>query len=380
MKTMNDKLTSNIIAFAMGEENAKPMFMFQDYWNHYLALNSRVESDKNREYLKVRNDGTPISFAEKEANMNASLKKLILSRANVPYASEMPVEQWFSHPLIVHEIFAVVSALVDMILPQSIIDTIGLYTDVRTIGWGDSAAFDIEPRDLFVVSKHGRAQRSTEAHKQYKGQVTLLPEMHEITVQVSLYKVLSGTESLAAFVAKAARSIETQMTLDAYAAFAAAMANVSNTTTTGLRISGYSQANITRLCQQVTAWNGGQKAVIVGTPLALVNVLPNDANYRYTLNDDYAVLGYMKQAFGYDVMPLPQVVDVTTPFGTAISNSYLWVVSPSSQKLLKLVIEGNMISNTTQPFQYANLTQEATLMKSWAVGVATNAVAGVITL
>jgi hypothetical protein len=377
MKTNID----NIVAFARGKEKAKTFFQFADLYNHYLALNPRIDTDKTREYQKTRSDGvTQITYEEKEKEMNVALKELIIERANIPYVKDLPVEQWFTIRAIVEETFAVVSALVDMVLPDSIIDTIGLYTDVRTIGWGDSAAFDIEPRDLFVVSKHGHAQRTTEARKQYRGQVVLNPEMHEMTVQVSLYRVLSGKESLAAFVAKAARSIETQLTLDAYNAFATAMASVSATATTGLRVSGYSQANLIRLCQQVSAWNGGAKAVVVGTQLALLNVLPDDANYRYTFEDDYVRLGYIRTMGGYDIMALPQVVDITTPFGTAISNSYIWIVSPSSQKILKLVLEGDMLSNTSGTFQYANLTQETTLMKAWAVGVATNSVAGVITL
>jgi hypothetical protein len=370
------KTQSNIITFAGGEKNLGPYLMFRDYWYHYLSQTSK----KNVEFQTVKEDGKPISFSEKEDLMNAALRKEIVRVSGVQNFNELPLEQWVTNPMISWASFAVVSAMIDMILPESIIDTIGLYTDVRTIGWGDSASFEIEPRDLFVVSVHGKSQKSTEVHKQFRGQVTILPVMHELTVQVSLYKVLAGKESLAAFVAKVVRSMETAMTLDAYNAFATAMANLSSTATTGLQISGYSQANLVRLCQQVTAWSGGAKAIIVGTQLGLVNVLPDDANYRYTLNDEYMTLGYVRTAFGYDVLALPQVVDIATPFGTALSNAYIWVLAPTSQKLIKLVLEGSTLSNTDSTFQNANLTQNSTLWKSWGVGVATNAVAGVITI
>lgn len=370
------KTKSNIVEFAGGEQNLTPYVMFLDYWNHYSAING----NKKSEYQSVKEDGTAITFSEKEDKMNAALRKEIVRRSGVAYAAESSIEQWFNHPLVVHETFAVISAMVDMILPDTIIETIGLYTDVRTIGWGDSAAFNVEPRDLFVVSKHGHGQRTAEIHKQFKGQVTVLPEMHELSVQVSLYKVLSGSESLANFVAKVVQSMETQMTLDAYGTFATAMAAVSNTATTGLRVAGYSQSSLVRLCQQVTAWNGGNKAVIIGTQLALLNVLPDDANYRYVLESDYVKLGYIKNFAGFDVMALPQVADMATPFGMALSDSYIWIVSPSSNKLVKLVLEGNTLSNTSAPFQNANLTQETTITKSWGSAIATNAVAGVITL
>jgi hypothetical protein len=45
------------------------------------------------------------------------------------------------------------------------------------------------------------------------------------------------------------------------------------------------------------------------------------------------------------------------------------VVSPSAQKILKLVIEGSTMSTVDQPFANANLTQAATIYKSWGTAV-----------
>jgi len=360
-------ISTNILSFAA---EGKLPAMFQDYWNHSLALNGKT----NVEY------DNSISFAEKEAKLNSALRKEIIRRAGVPYAAEDNIGEWFNHPNVAHELFAVTNALIDMILPNSIIDTIGLYTDVRTGAFGDNFSFDIEPRDLFVVSKHGKAQKSTEIHKQFRGQKTLTPEWHQLTVGVSMYSVLSGKESLANLVSKCVRSIETAMTLDAYNAFATAMSALSNTATTGLRIAGYSQANLIRLCEQVGAWSMGAKPIVVGTATALLNVLPDDNNYRYTLNDSFVTLGYIPTINGYDVMRMPQVADLDTFGALKIANDRLWIIAPSSQKIVKLCLEGNTISNTTGVFENADLSQTSTLMKSWVAGVCTNAVAAVITL
>lgn len=367
-------ISDKLIKFAAGDIDL--FKAFYDYWQH-SRYNAGVTT---AQFAKNDMNGNPISFAEKEALLNKALLQTIIRRSGVPYATESTVEQWFNHPVVRHETFAVVSALVDLILPEAVIESIGLYTDVLTIDYGDSARFEIKPRDLFVVSKAGHGQKTAEVKKQFNGQVTLVPEVHEITVGVSLYKVLSGKESLADFVAKAAKSIEVQMSLDAYNAFATALAALPSTATTGLQIAGYSQSGLTRLCEQVSAWNQGAKATIVGTRLALASVLPDDANYRYTLDSEYVKMGFIKNAFGFDVMMLPQVADFTTPWGLTLANDRLWVLSPSTQKLLKLAIEGNMLSNTTDTFQNADLTQTTTMWKNWAVGVATNATAGIMTL
>ena len=361
------KISNNILTFA---DDGKLQKQFLDYWTHYRV----AELGKSGEY------DTSLTLDEKGDKLNASLRREILKRTGISYANEANVAEWFNHPLVAHEVFAVSNALIDMVLPDSIIESIGLYTDVKVAGWGDSFAFDFEPRDLFVVSKHGKAQRSTEIHKQYRGQVTLIPEWHQISVGVSMYAVLSGKESLAKFIMKAVRSIETQMTLDAYDAFAAAMSALDATATTGLRVAGYSQSNLIRLCEQVGAWSMNAKPVVVGTATALLNVLPDDANYRYTLNDSYAKLGYIPTISGFDVMRMEQVADLGTFAALKIANDRLWIIAPQTDKIVKLCMEGNTISNTSGVFENANLMQTSTLMKSWVAGVATNAVAAVITL
>jgi hypothetical protein len=367
-------ISNSVLKFAT-QANIGPYLMFQDYFNHYRAQNGA----KGVEFSSVDQEGKSISFAEKEVLMNAALKREILRVSGIQNFDEFPLETWITNPSLNWATFAVVNAMVDMILPKTLIDSIGLYTDIKNIGWGDSAVFDIESNGLFVVSKGGRAQKRTNVHKQFKGSVSIVPEPRQMTVGVSLYRVLSGAESLAEFTMKAVRSIESQITVDAYNAFATAMAALPSTTTTGLQVSGYTQAALMRLCQQVGAWTG-QKPIVVGTSLALLNVMPEDANYRYELDSDYVKLGYMRTAFGYDTLMLPQVADWGSPWGMVISDAYLWILAPSSQKLLKLVVEGSTLSYTDGAWDNANLSQNFTMIKSYGIGVVTNTTAGVIAL
>ena len=378
MYISSTKIPAQVVMFA-GENNLAVYKMFHDYWNQYRSRNGVEGLEFATTTVNDKGEAVSISFDEKEAAMNASLKKEIMRVAGVASFDAFPLETWATHPTLRWATFAVVSAMIDMILPETIIDSIGLYSDVRTIGWGDSAAFDVEPRDLFVVSKAGRAKRTTEVHKQFKGQVVVNPEQRELTVGVSLYRVLAGKESLADFVAKVARSLETQLTIDVYNAFYVAM-DALTTGAAGLKVSGYTQTDFVTLAQKVTAWNGGIKPVVLGTQLALANILPADGGYRYDIESDFVKLGYIRNFIGTDVIIIPQVADLTTPFQTLISNNRLWFVSPTAQKLLKVVLEGNTLAYTTDVYANANLTQTSTMIKSWGVGVATNAVGACMTV
>ena len=358
------KLTSQNMQFAAS--NPKLVEKFEDYWKHF--------SKKTGEY------DASISLDEKEKSLNKEIIKEILRRSNQPYTTESPVSEWYSNPVIGYHTYAVVGSLIDMILPDSVVESIGAYSEVRNIGIGDSAAFDIKPRDLFVVSKAGRAMREAEVQKQFNGQKTIVAERREITVGVSMYGVLSGKESLADFAMKAVRSMETAMTLDAYNAFYTATNVMDNTVTTGLVVAGYSQASLLRLCEQVGAWSMGNKPIVMGTSQALLSVLPDDANYRYTLSDPYTTIGYIPTISGYDIMRLPQVADLTTPFGLALANDRLWILAPSAGKPVKVVIEGSTLTHTTDFYEKADLSQTTTLMKDWGVGVVTSGVVGLIKL
>lgn len=372
-----NRIPSNVLKFANG--NTDLYMKFSDYWNHYRANNG----EKNVSFQTTRVvDGKEqtISFSEKEAEMNKALLAEVMKFAGISSMTDFPVETWANHPSLKWAAFSIISALVDTVLPDALIQSTGMYADVRAIGFGDSASFEVKPRDLFLVSKHGRSQRTAQAQKQFNGMVTLVPELREMTVEVSLYKVLSGKESLSDFVAKAVRSLEVEMARDVYTTFNSSMNLLDNAGDDLLRVAGYTQSDLISLGQKVSSWNGGQKAMIVGTQLALQNILPADANYRYTLESDFVKLGYIQNVFGFDVMLLPQVADFRTPFKTLLDDTKIYVVSPSANKLVKLVLEGSTMANVDSTYANANLMQGATMWKSWAAGIATNSVAAVLTL
>jgi hypothetical protein len=370
------KLPSNVVEFAAGDTSL--FESFRDYWNQYRSENG--VNGKKYSYSTTDSNGKAISFAEKESLLNAQMIREIGKRSGVDFTS-MPLEQAVNHPLVAWSAGLIASQMIDAILPETIIDSIGAYAEVRVIGYGESALFDISSRDLFPVSKAGKyGMREAEVHKGYKGQVTLLPEVRQITVGVNLFRVLAGQESLAQFTMKALRSIETEMAKDAYNAFYAAMIALDTTATTGLRVTGYTQLDLIKLAQKVSSFSGGAAPLLIGTKAALSQVFPDDANYRYDLESPFVKLGYLRTIAGINTFELPQVADWTNPFATLLTDSYLFIVAPGTDKLVKVVIGGAMISNVNNTFDNATLTQNATMWKAWRAGVVTSSVAATISL
>ncbi len=373
------RISNQVIEFA-GANNLGVYKAFEDYWYHYMFATKGKKLGDFQTTRVVDGKVVDFSLAEKESTLNAAIRKEILRVAGIQDINQFALETWATHPLLKWASFAVVSALIDVILPQTIIDSIGLYTDVRNIGWGDSSVFNFRPRDLFVVSKVGRGKRMTELHKQFEGQQAIIPEPRQIAVSVALYRVLSGQESLGFFVMKCVQSMETEMAYDAYAAFATAMDAIDSTASTGLLVAGYSQSEFVRLSQTVRAWNNNATPLAIGTQAALANILPADANYRYDLDSEYVKLGFIRNFQQTDILMLPQVANWGTPFGLRLADNRIWIVSPGVDKIVKLVLEGSTLAYTDDVYRNANLLQNATIQKSWKAAVATNAVGATIQL
>lgn len=369
------KLSDNLLSFAQNGD-ITVYERFRDYFNQYRAINFNAKTSYVTEI-----EGQAITFEEKEAQMNEALLTEIAKQAQLTNFSEFKPEIMQSHPNFKWATFAVIGAMIDMVLPEVLTDSIGFYAETKFGAYGDSFAFDVEPKDLFVISKGSKGKRHTELKKQFKGQVTAIPVEHDITVGVSLYRVLAGHESLAPFVMKAIRSIETAMAVETYTAFNTAMTNLPTTPTNGeLKITGWTQDAGIALAQRVSAYNGGAKAVFIGTQVALSKVMPSGTNYRYDLDSAYVKLGYIQTAFGYDLMVMPQVADWENPHKLLLDDNRIYVVSPSSQKLIKLCIEGALMTIADDVYANANLTQAVTFKKNFVSVVATNSVAGLIIL
>jgi hypothetical protein len=369
-----NKLPAYVVDFAAGD--TKLYENFADFWNHYRSEHG------NKKFSYIHEvDGKTITLEEKEKALNAMLIKEISKKANFDITG-VPLEQVATNPNICWAAANIVSTMIDAVLPQTMVEGTSAYAEIKVVGYGETGVFDIQSRDLFHVTKAGRGagMREAEMQKAFRNQVTINPEGHEITVGVSLFRVLNGSESLAEFTVKAIRSLETEMTKDIYTAMDAVMKATSTDATTGLQVTGYTMADLLKLQAKVSAFSGGAKAIVMGTKVALSNIFPDDGNYRFDIESPFMKLGYVRTIGGVDTFEIPQIADWTNPFSTYISDSSLWVVAPGTDKLIKCVIGGSTLSNVSDTWGAATLLQNATFIKNWKAGFASSAIAGYISL
>lgn len=362
------KLTNNILSFTANDAERKEGY--ENFVEYYTLYKEGKTENANGVKFSEMNDKMLSFFSDEIERLSGKKKDSVNDLAT--YCNFTDVKE---------AAFAVVGMLTDLIIPDALIKDIGMIAEIKSGAWGDSLKVELKPRDLFVVSKGGRNRRTYDITRQYKGEKTIVPEVHGITVGISLYDVLRGAYSLAEFVAKAVLSMEVQMKYDIYDAFAEAMEALPNSAGANqLRLTGWSQDTAIALAQKVQAWNNGAKPIFLGTKLALSQILPASTNARILLGDEYVTVGYMREFMGISTVELEQVADYTTEFAVKLDDKKIYVICPGTDKMVKVFLEGSTLSNVEGNYANANLQQTATLYKSYGVGAISSALAGVIEL
>lgn len=370
------KLSNDIIKFSGGSTNVYEMFY--DYYCHASAERQNKKIDEYRTFAK---DGRHISLAEKEKQIHEVVLSEIERVSGQKRPSGISPEIWTANPNFKWATFAVVTMLIETILPDTIINSIGLYTDMRFIGFGDVPHFEVPSRALFTVSQGSNAQRTTMIQRQYQSDATVPVYNHVISTSVDLYAVLAGRMNLADFARKAVISIETDMSREAYNAVKTGI--TGSNVPAALKVSGaFDMEKLITICQQVGAYNFGMKPIIAGTTVGLMKALPDSAaGYRINADANGPQINLIRTAFDYDFMVLPQIATGNyTDYSLALDNNLLMILSPASDKLVRGVIEGSTLSNSNDYYDNANLTSNYTINKRYGFEYLSGAVAGSYTI
>lgn len=345
-----------------GEKNLIPAW--KDYVNNYRAVNFSVKKSFD----------TSKTLDEKEVLVNAAIDREIANLMKVD-CSFVDKEAYVTNPTYQWAKFAVINKLVDMIIPDVVREDYMQIANTQTIGYGDSALFDIKSGDLFTVVKNGNSRRHVEAQRQFTGQKALVPVNHTITTEVDWYRVMAGKENNAEYAMKVVLSIESEIAID----IMAAVKDSFSTLTANFKENAYSETAFKKLAARVGAANGGAKAVAIGTELGLGTILPTNDYLKMGLGETYAKVGYLPVFKNVPLIALAQKIDWSSAdYDFALDDSYIYMISPQTQKLVQVIFEGGTLSIADGQFANSNLTQKVSLHTRFVVGLITNAKYGIM--
>lgn len=344
-------LTKEVVQFANG--NTDFYEAFQDYYFHY--------SDENYKKPLGAYDHSR-SLSEKSEKINTAFLSEV-ERVSGVQRSGMNVENWATNPMVGWAALAVVDATINPILPQTLNTSMGLYTDIRYVSYGDVVKYKIKPRTLFTVSRGGHGERTTFRQKAYEGDFIITPMEHIVTVYTDMYRVLAGKEDIADFIRLVVLSLETDMGKEAAMALATGMQ--AGTYPAQLSIQGaFDAQTLITMGETVQAYNYNVRPVIAGTATALSKVVPESSlGFRGFYDAKDGSVSLMKDFYGFDLMRLPQYATGNN-FGLALDPNTLYVISPALDKLVKGAVS-NALTNSNQFYDNADITQNFTMRRDY---------------
>jgi hypothetical protein len=291
--------------------------------------------------------------------------KEAFTKVGMPYSTD---PRMTTMPHVQHMAFALISEVLNVVIPATVLDNFGQFAEVRNGGWGDNFKFTIPNPNLFVVSKIGNGIRKGEPQRLYSTELSLTPVNHDVTIQEDFYRVLTGQVNFGDWISRIAQSVETAISTEVYNAFYGSYSGLI----TNFKEAAFDSTAYVKLGQRVQAANRGAKVAVFGTRLALSKVIPNASftNYGTGLGEEYVRMGFLSNYMGFDHYMLDQRVVANDPtYSFSIADDALYFVAVGADKPVKIGFEGSPVIYQSSQGVNADNTLDYSYQQMWDTAV-----------
>jgi hypothetical protein len=324
--------------------------------NYYFQLADRAGIDRN--VIKLATDlvnNTVTQYSVDEAS------EMFRKEMVAIFGSEKPNYYQFQQNK--YKFYQIVSIAIDSIITQGLTNQFGNWVEIRNMNWGDSPVFDVQNPDLYTVSAVSDGNGDVRRQRIVNKKITVATAPAEIKIFDELLRLLSGRVNWPQMVVKAAASFDAHVAAKIYDAI---YASYSDLTSSYAVTGAYDEAKLVGICGHVEAANSNSNVVIMGTKVALglvtTAIVSEVAKERRNQNGFYGIFN------GWEMREIKQAHKPgSDTFG--ISDAFLLVVPVPEDKMVKLVLEGDVLVKDTLEMQNADLSVEHTLIKKFGVGV-----------
>lgn len=238
--------------------------------------------------------------------------------------------------------------------------------DFRNLAEGDQNIFEVEDRDLFVVSEVADGTQGIRRQRLGGVSQTAIPTtLKMVRIYEEMNRVLAGRVDFNQFIQKVAESFKQKLLNDIYALWANASAADLGGTTYYPVAGAFSEDTLLEIIAHVEAAAGGKTATIVGTKAALRNL--KESIVADSAREEVHNMGYVGKFFGTPVVAIPQRHKIgTTDF---VMDDKCITIIAGDDKPIKVVYEGNPIVLMGDPMTNADFTNEYLYAEKYGMGI-----------
>lgn len=238
--------------------------------------------------------------------------------------------------------------------------------DFRNLAEGDQNIFEVEDRDLFVVSEVADGTQGIRRQRLGGVSQTAIPTtLKMVRIYEEMNRVLAGRVDFNQFIQKVAESFKQKLLNDIYALWANASAADLGGTTYFPVAGAFDEDKLLEIIAHVEAAAGGKTATIVGTKAALRNL--KESIVADSAKEEVHNMGYLGKFFGTPVVAIPQRHKIgTTDF---VMDDKCITIIAGDDKPIKVVYEGNPIVLMGDPMTNADFTNEYLYAEKYGMGI-----------
>ena len=242
-----------------------------------------------------------------------------------------------------YKIFRLIQETIAPIINDRLEEVMGRFAEVRNVGFGDTPVFDIENAELFDVAVVADGNANLRRQRLDNGKLNVDVTTYGIKIYDEFYRFLAGRVDWGRMVDKVAQSFERKLAESVNAAIFGSYNNIE----AAFKYTGtFSEEELLRVLQAVEAQYGS--AMVLGTKAALAKIKPDYVGEQDKAR--YNAIGHIGVFRGYDTVALTQSFKPnSTEFN--LSNTDLLILPSTSDKIVKIVVEGNAIVEDMQNLQ-----------------------------
>ncbi len=326
----------------------------------HFRYENEVDSNK-KEKLKTYASGDSLEIKNKK--FNKALQAFAIRSANLPEDVTFNASTLALHPNVQFHTFAVIAELLDTLVPETVLDNFGQFSEIKTVGWGDQLLFTEPNTDLFVVTTQARNNRKTTRQRLMTNDLIMQPKNHAITVGEHWYRIVTGQVNFAEFINRAVLSMQNKI----YTMVYDAIVDSYDTLSADYKEEGvFNARTFNQLRNRVIAKNGGGRASAFGAQTALSQIIPEQQGFQFGLGQEYNQQGYLGTFQGTNLFELAQrLIPGTDDF--ALDEEMVLILSSLNPRMIKIGFEGNTLTFNTPSAQSADLGQDYTMRQSFDV-------------
>lgn len=263
-------------------------------------------------------------------------------------------------------------ALIEEILSRTVVEGFqgdeyfNALVDFRNVALGDRNIFQVEDRDLFVVSDAADGTQGIRRQRLGGVSETSIPTYFKVVkIYEELNRVLSGQVDFNYFINKVAESFRRKLLDDIYGLWSTATATDFGGTTYFPTAGTYDEDKLLDLVSHVESAANGASATIIGTKKAVRNLKPSVNSTD--ANNEFYRMGYYGNFYGTPVVVTPQRHKVgSTDF---IFPDNMLTVIAGDDKPIKVVYEGQSTVILGDLTKNSDLTQDYFYGEKYGMGI-----------